>query len=758
MPSFFKSAMRQPAFLISIIITILGIITYMKGIYFLEIVELKTIDLRFRARGEISPGTKVVMAVVDEKSLDNEGKWVWPRSKFAKLIDRLSNAGVSVVAIDIGFHEPDDRRVVEAVTSVQKTVQKLQLNNIALNQCLVELKSNSDNDNLLAESIQKSKSKIVLGWFFHADRSSLAHLDEKVIQQYQDNIKTSRYLFTRSDFNEDPDLTYIQKIAPEPNIKQISLSTDYSGFFNFSQGTDGVVSDGVVRWFPSVLQFDGEIYAPLSLKALGAHMDTPIHLEVGAEGQIISACIGSDLCIPTDENGRIMINYRGGNNTYLQYSVTDILNNKISSEKLKNKIVILGATAVGIYDLRVTPFSNNFPGLGIHANIIDSIIAKDFLRQPGYYRLLDTMAILFSGIILGFILSRLGVISGGIASFMVVFGYSFLCLYLFVIKGIVLNMTYPVLVAICIYIGGTAYKYFIEASQKRFIKDAFSTYLAPTVVKQLIESPEKLELGGELREITAFFSDVQGFTSISEKLSPQELVELLNEFLTEMTNIILKHEGTVDKFEGDAIIAFFGAPNILENHGETATIACIEMQKRMGELRDVWRKNNRPELKMRIGLSSGPAVVGNMGSKNRMDYTMMGDTVNTAARLESVNKVYGIYTLVSETTFSATGNRIFSREIDSISVIGKEEPVAIYEPIDYKEEVDSRIIRTVDLYSKGLKSYRARDWNHAISFFKAALEASPDDGPAKTLLARCQRFTKEPPSENWNGVFSMKTK
>ena len=278
------------------------------------------------------------------------------------------------------------------------------------------------------------------------------------------------------------------------------------------------------------------------------------------------------------------------------------------------------------------------------------------------------------------------------------------------------------------------------------------------MVKQLIESPEKLELGGEQREITAFFSDVQGFTGISEKLSPHELVELLNEFLTEMTDIILKYEGTVDKFEGDAIIAFFGAPNVLPNHAETATIACIEMQKRMAALRDRWRKNNRPELKMRIGVSSGPAVVGNMGSKNRMDYTMMGDTVNTAARLEGVNKVYGTYTLISEMTFHAVGNHIFSREIDSISVIGKEEPFTIYEPIGYKESIERKVMKTMDLYSKGLKAYRTRDWKSAISFFQAALDVSPDDAPSRTLLNRCQRFMEEPPPENWNGSFKMTAK
>lgn len=753
MPSFLKSAMRQPAFTISILITLLGTITYINGIYFFEIVELKTIDLRFRVRGEIEPGPEVVMAVVDEKSLDKEGKWVWPRAKFAGLINRLSRAGASVVAIDIGFHEPDDMRVVEAITQVQRTVRQLALDNNTLDQRLANIKYSSDNDGLLAESIRKSTSKIVLGWFFHADRSSLDHLDEHILHQYKDSIKTSRYLFTRSDFGEDPDLTYIQKIAPEPNIRQVSLSTDYSGFFNFSPG-----ADGVVRWFPSVLEFDGEIYAPLSLKALSAHLNTPVHLEVGAEGQIIAACIGSDLCIPTDENGRIMINYRGDNGTFPQYSVTDILNDKIAPDKLKNKIVIVGATAVGIYDLRVTPFSNNFPGLGIHAHIIDSVISKDFLRQPGYYRLLDTLAILCSGVMLGFILARLGVISGAVASFLLVTGYSLLCLYLFADKGIVLNMTYPVFVATCIYIGGTAYKYFIEAGQKRFIRDAFSTYLAPTVVKQLIDSPEKLVLGGEQRDITAFFSDVKGFTQIAERLAPQELVELLNEFLTEMTNIILKNEGTVDKFQGDAIIAFFGAPNVLANHAETATRVCVDMQKRMRELRETWRRKNKPELYMRIGVSSGPAVVGNMGSRNRMDYTMMGDTVNTASRLEGANKVYGLHTLISDTTYSRCGDHLFFREIDSINVIGKEKPVTIYEPLGYRKDLDNRIMNLVDLYSKGLKAYRARDWTGAVSFFSGALDAMPEDGPSRALIERCRTYKEAPLPEDWNGAFSMTIK
>jgi adenylate cyclase len=319
-------------------------------------------------------------------------------------------------------------------------------------------------------------------------------------------------------------------------------------------------------------------------------------------------------------------------------------------------------------------------------------------------------------------------------------------------------MVYPLLVIICVYITITAYKYLVESRQKRFIRSAFSTYLAPTVVKKLIESPDGLELGGEERDITAFFSDVEGFTGISEKLTPAELVDLLNEFLTEMTDIILKFEGTVDKFEGDAIIAFFGAPNELENQAETAALTCVRMQKRLQALREKWKGEGRPELKMRIGLCTGPAVVGNMGSRNRMDYTMMGDTVNTAARLEGVNKIYGIYTLVCEHTFQKASNQVVGREIDAINVVGKKEPVVVYQLLGQPQDLDDSLLKTIQHYAQGLQQYRQLNWDGAIQAFEAALRMSPDDGPSLAMAARCRAYKASPPAVDWNGSYTMQTK
>ncbi len=465
-----------------------------------------------------------------------------------------------------------------------------------------------------------------------------------------------------------------------------------------------------------------------------------------------------NLTIPTDEQGRILINYRGEEKSFPHISVTDILNGDVPPSTFKEKIVMVGATAIGIYDLRVTPFGTVFPGLEIHANIADSILSEDFLNRPNWTAIFDVLAILVLGFFLGIVLPRVTVIPGLAAGLVVFSSYIIFCQYLFSKHGIVLNLVYPLSVILLVYVSITAYRYFVETRQKRFIKDAFSVYLAPTVVKQLIESPEHLELGGEEREITAFFSDVQGFTGISETLTPHEIVELLNEFLTEMTDIILDHEGTVDKFEGDAIIAFFGAPNLLENHAERACSASIEMQKRLAQLRTQWRAESRPELKMRIGICTGLAVVGNMGSEKRLDYTMMGDTVNTAARLEGVNKQYGIYTLISETTRKAAGNEITVREVDRIKVVGRKKPVTVFELMGYNEHIDKSIQEAIAKYQQGLQAYRDQNWNQAIKLFQAVQAIFPDDGPSKTILTRCYEYKVKPPGESWNGAYDFRTK
>ncbi len=746
-----KKFIKLNPFTISIITVVIGIFIYAYGIPFLDLMELKTIDLRFQARGTLTPNPEILLAVIDEKSLEEQGKWVWPRSKIADLVTKLSQAGAKVVGFDVGFLEPDDARLVQTIDAIQKETQKLGAPNKAFNHFLENLKLKSDNDRLLADAIANSRARVVLGYFFHMDPGAAARVSPDELKMHEENIKGSRHKFVHYASAAAQKAPMIEAQLPQSNIKMISNATEYAGYFNMFPD-----ADGVVRWIPGVFNFDNMLYAPLSLVMASAFLDKPLSVNVAEHG-IVSVDIG-DLAIPTAEKGQILINFRGPQQTFPHISITDILHDRIPGDLLKDKIVLVGATAVGIFDLRVTPFGTVFPGLEIHANVIDGILSRDFLHKPGWAAIFDALAILISGLLLGISLPRIGAISGALASIALFFGYIALCQYLFSAHGLILNLVYPLSTMIVIYVLITAYRYFTEAKQKKFIKDAFSTYMAPSVVNQLIQSPEKLVLGGEKRVITAFFSDVQGFTSISEKLAPAELVELLNEFLTEMTDIILAHEGTVDKFEGDAIIAFFGAPNPLPNQAKVACTACIEMQKRLAQLREKWKTEGKPELKMRIGMSTGPAVVGNMGSKTRMDYTMMGDTVNTAARLEGVNKTYGIYTLVSDSTFSKVGDGIVGRELDAINVVGKAEPVTVFEIIGHPEDLNGHLREILDLYAQGLRAYRQRDWNRALIFFSQALKIMPDDGPSRTMLARCTEYKANPPPKDWNGAYTMAAK
>jgi len=750
-----SSPKKLARFQITIIIfsiTFAGLWAYGIGVPFLDLVELKSVDLRFQSRPKRIPESDIVLAVIDEKSLSRQGQWVWPRSAMAALVKRLSDAGARVIAFDIGFFEPDDQQAVKTIDQLRLKLRPfIDLLPPEVNRVIEQMRSNSDNDRSLAQAIQESAAPVVLGYFFQVARESSRGLSNSQISDHLNNVNHGKYQLERYSSQAARRTPLLETVYPQSNIQIISDAAPRSGYFNME--TD---RDGVVRWLPAVYRCQGSLYAPLALMAASAYLNEPLSVTIDDYG-IVDIQIGP-ITIPTDEQGKILINYRGKPETFAHLSISDILEGKISDRQLKDKIVMIGATAAGIYDLRVTPLSSVFPGVEIHANIIDSILAEDFLYRPNWADIFDVMAILIISGILGLLLSRLSAVQGLIAALTVFSGYIAFCQYLFSNAGLVLNLVYPLSVALMLYISITAYRYYKETRLKRFIKTAFSTYLAPSVVNQLIESPEQLVLGGEERQITAFFSDFEGFTGISEVLTPKQIVALLNEFLTEMTNILLEHEGTVDKFGGDAIIAFFGAPNRIENHAEHACRAAIEMQTKLATLRDKWRAEKRAQLKMRIGLCSGNAVVGNMGTDTKMNYTMMGDTVNTAARLESVNKIYGSYTLIGDSTVRAAGDRFAVREIDTIKVVGKKDSVTMFELMGYTPNLNEKFRQMMDRYAAGLSAYRLRRWDKAATCFQAALTIQSNDGPSQTMLDRCQTFQNAPPGTDWDGVFEIRSK
>lgn len=341
-----------------------------------------------------------------------------------------------------------------------------------------------------------------------------------------------------------------------------------------------------------------------------------------------------------------------------------------------------------------------------------------------------------------------------VASVALFTSYIIFCFFAYTSLEIVFSMSYVLVAGSLGFVAINVYLFIEERREKSFITDAFGQYLSPDVIEALVENPDKLSLGGERREMTAFFSDIQGFSTISESLSPDELVNLLNKYLTAMCDIISDHNGTIDKFEGDAIIAFWGAPLDQPDHGKLSCLATIDMQKSLIELRQEWMKEGLPKVLVRMGVNSGPMVVGNMGSQSRMDYTIMGDSVNLAARLEGANKFYKNFSMISENTYNLAKDAIDVRELDTIRVVGKNEPIVVYDLLERKNETSGKMADLVEIYLKGLELYKKKDFKSAITVFESAIKLLPQDGPSLTYIARCNDFLKNPPSDDWDGVYT----
>jgi adenylate cyclase len=337
--------------------------------------------------------------------------------------------------------------------------------------------------------------------------------------------------------------------------------------------------------------------------------------------------------------------------------------------------------------------------------------------------------------------------------------HTFIAYYFFLENAIWIPIVNPLLTILLSFSAIYLYKYITEEKGKKFIKETFSHFVTHSVVEELLANPDKIKLGGEKKECTVFFSDVVGFTTIAEQLTPEALVRLLNEYLTQMTNIVFKYDGMLDKYEGDAIMAVFGAPITQEDHAYKACAAALEMQEQLVKLRQLWGRQGRPPLHARCGINSGLMVVGNMGSESRFDYTVMGDAVNLGARLEPANKQYGTRIMIGENTYQMTKEQVIVRELDLLRVKGKTEPVQVYELVGLVENgIPEKTQQILNFFNRGFKNYLAQEWDLALKEFKQALNLNPKDGPSKTYIRRCEQFSKIPPREDWDGVFTLQTK
>lgn len=738
---------------LTVYLTFLIILLFLIGPPFLEIVELKTLDLRFKSRGIRKGSDAVVLAVIDEKSLDKEGRWPWPRSKIARLIDSLSDDGAKVIAFDIGFLEPDENNNLSFIQQLETKVASLKLKSKELDSFLDASKVLANNDLILANAIKRSKAKVILGYFFHMSQKALGYkIERETIDNNIAQISGSRYPIIHS-YQKEPNIDpYFESYAPEVNLPILNQSADSSGHFNMFPDIDGTV-----RWIPLIIKCGQvDVFPALSIPSIWHYLDQPpLIVKIASYG--VEGVQMGEINIPTDESGQMMINYLGPPKVFPHYSIADIINNKIPKGEFKDKIVIAGATATGIYDLRSTPFSTIYPGLEIHATVIDNILQQQFLFRPKWAKIFDLLAIILIGIIMGFVIPRLSAVKGILFAIGLFMAYIFFSRLLFVKYGLWFNITYPLAALIVIYISLTIYKYMSEERERKKIKSAFTYYVSSSVVNEMLKHPEKLKLGGDRKDLSVLFSDIRGFTTIAEGLTPEDLVHLLNEYLTVMTDIVFKYDGTLDKYMGDAIMAIYGAPLDLPDHPFKACQSALEMIKELKRLNQKWIGEGKQPMDIGIGINTSPMMVGNMGSVQRFDFTVMGDSVNLGSRLEGANKSYKTNIIISEFTFERVKNELACMELDSVRVKGKKQPVRIYNLIGDKDLSDIQET-VINQFNQAVSLYKERKWGAAIHIFENITVMDPSLYAAQVYIERCLELKKKPPSADWDGVYEMTTK
>jgi len=598
-----------------------------------EMLEAKLLDVRFKVRGPIKPPETVVIAAIDEKSLAAFGRWPWPRDVQARLVDALAKADAAVIAYDVIFPESEK------------------------------------NDHTFARAIRNA-GNVVLPMALDFEKQA-PPIPDPVLKNSAISSVEEPELFKKFA----PIMSGGVLTVPVKGLKESAVSLGHINMFPDE-------FDGTLRWEHLLLGYDNALYPSLGLRCAALFQGIP------AEKLTVKATQGirvGKTFIPTDHYGRMPINYYGPGQTFKNISIADILDGTVGRADLENRIVFIGATAIGIYDLRVTPFSAAMPGVEKHAAVAASILENRFIRKAS--RLQDMLFLIIPGLLMALALTRMRLLWGAAASLggLVVVGA--IGYILFAKMGLWINLACPLSNVFFMFMSVTAWNYAFEERYARRIRAMFSSYVTQTIVNALINNPDMAKLGGEKREITVLFSDVKGFTTFSEKNSPEQVVATLNEYLGAMTDVILKWEGTLDKFIGDAIVVFWGAPVPRENHAELAVRCALEMLHRLGELREKWDREGKPGLSSGIGINTGEAVVGNIGAEGKkMDYTVIGDAINLGARVESLTRKFDSDLLITEGTLAKLRPALEAGELKGMDirgmrrviVKGKDLPVNLY--------------------------------------------------------------------------------
>ncbi len=776
-PKFLQFTIFKIDLALAILVTLIGVALFATsfsadnraGLTFLQSIEQSSLDARFGLRGARAHDDRIVVVGIDERTLQEIGSFPLPRKSYATLVDQLSAGGAKVIAFDATFPTPETNGGKTALEKLQAELGPSAPAN--LTKTIQALEAAGDPDAAFADSMKRAGT-VILGHVF-LDADSAKHADPKLEDDYFNIVWAKNFpqvYKVKSKDGRDFDMgqAWVQNggsvaAGAEANIKILAEAAASYGFINIDPD-----SDGTLRHAMLIKRYRDQDYFPsLAMQAVREFEDIP--------DQEIAAFIAQDgleriqfgrHTMRQSRNGTALINYTGPYGTYQHYSMWDVMSGSTPPGAFKGKIVLVGATALAIGDLRNTPYEGGgeaYMGVEVHANIIDNLLhseenGRSFLTRGFREEITDLGFILLFGLGFGYLFSSVRPLWSTISVLLALAGFGWYVNFSFAREGRWLSVVIPGATLLANYAAITSYRMIFEERAKRTIRKSFSQVVPPGIIALIEKDPDKyLRPGGDMMELTVMFSDIRGFTTISEGLSPDELVRLLNEYLGAMTDILFANLGTLDKYIGDAIMGFWGAPYPQADHAESACHCAIEMSRALVALNEKWKQEDRPPIATGIGLNTGEVNFCRMGYAKRLSWTVMGDNVNLASRLEGITKQYQIQIVISENTYEAVAGKFVCRELDKIKVKGKNQPVTIYELLDVAA-ARPKYEALLNGFNRAMQAYRSQNWREASAQFGELLGTYPDDGPTRVFLQRALEYMETAPESDWDGVYVMKSK
>lgn len=717
---------------------------HVAGVYtipFVDEVENQLYDTRVRLTAPGGKDDRIVIAAIDEASLEQLGHWPWTREKFSLLVRRLFEHGAAVIGFDVLFAERDESADVDLLRELADGP-----GDESFRSRLDELEQQLDRDVIFAEALASGPT--VLGYYFDTNESTAFEKGALPLEAFE--------------FHESmADQIFLPRGRGYTGNLQVLTDAAYSAGFINNPLMD---EDGIVRRTPLLHEYKFKAYEALSLAVAAAYFNEislPIFVDRSRFMGEYPPLEGLELAgrpIPIDPQGAVLVPYRGPRGSFPYVSIKDVINGTIEDPAvLEGAIVLVGATAPGMEDLRSTPFGSIYPGVEVHANVISGILDNSFRWEPAYTAAAEMIAVIGFGLIGSLVLPVLSPIIATVGFLGLLAAALAVNLYVWSVELHVLPLAITLMSIIWIYALNMVFGYLFETRSRSHMDSLFGQYVPPDLVREMSRDPEHYSLESEKLELSVLFSDIRGFTSISEGLDAGELSKLMDHYLTPMTRIVHETKGTIDKYIGDAVMAFWGAPLRDSHHAARAVGAGLEMLAALPRLNEIFKKNKWPEVAIGIGINTGPMSVGNMGSEFRRAYTVLGDAVNLGSRLEGLTKAYDVPFVVSETTAAQAPEFIY-RELDRVRVKGKAEPVTIYQPLGMRDQVPLRQVEDVKLLRNALRFYREQNWDAAQKILEELQSANPNVYLYELYLERIAHFRLHPPGPDWDGVFTHESK